>query len=170
MTQHTRVEWCEPMCVPVRPPTSLLPGDYQWLLVTLQPRKRVAEWSLCTLAPWLPAGLRGSRWGGLRAQAPPCRLGSSSLRRPTGRGPCAQSSSQSCSPGAGWAWADPRPQALPFSCFLPEDPPGGGQATGAMVETINWKRQLIPKGKHFQIRYYSLGLKNGTLPRGKTVY
>ena len=105
-----------------------------------------------------------------RAQAPPCRLGSSSLRRPTGRGPCAQSSSQSCSPGAGWAWADPRPQALPFSCFLPEDPPGGGQATGAMVETINWKRQLIPKGKHFQIRYYSLGLKNGTLPRGKTVY
>ena len=54
----------------------------------------------------------------------------------------------------------PWPQALPFSRFLPEDPPGGGQAAGAMVETINWKRQLIPKGKHFQIRYYSLALKN----------
>ena len=81
MTQHTRVEWyvptrvewCIPTCVTVSPPTSLLPGDYQRLLVTLKPGKRVAEWSLCTLAPWLPAGLRGSRWGGLRAQAPPCR-------------------------------------------------------------------------------------------------
>lgn len=73
---HDSAHACGVVCTRVchcETPTSLLPGDYQWLLVTLQPRKRVAEWSLCTLAPWLPAGLHGSRWGGLRAQAPPCR-------------------------------------------------------------------------------------------------
>lgn len=33
------------------------------------------------------------------------------------------------------------------------------QAPDVMVETVNWKRQLIPKGKHFWIRYYNLSQK-----------
>lgn len=82
-------------------------GVCTWQFVCLRLHD-VCKLSLSVHGGWvtLMAGVEG------RAQASLQGWGSSSLRRPTSRGPCAQSSSQSCSPGAGAAWADPRPQAL----------------------------------------------------------
>lgn len=67
-----------------------------------------------------------------KARARACGLKSSGFLGPTGRGPCAQSFSQGCPrEPAGPGQTNPAsslPGPLRFSCFLPEDPPGGRAA------------------------------------------
>lgn len=53
-----------------------------------------------------------------RAQAPPCRLGSSSLRRPTSRGPCARAPPRAA-PGSWLGLGRPPAPSSSVNCFLP---------------------------------------------------
>ena len=125
---------------------------------------------ICARGGWVTSTGACVREG--RAQDTAYGLRSKGLPGAACRGPCVQGISWGCpqEPAEPAGLGDPHPPHAPTSTsssFLPEGRPGGGllfQAPEVMAETVtNWKTWLIPKGKHFCIRYDSLASKTGLL-------